>query len=386
MRILFTQHALVSPGGSELFVSEVASALYARGHQVAVYAGQIGELAQSLRQKGVLVVDDPRNCPWEPEIIHGQHRIHALKALMAFPRCPAILHLHGFLPALEKPFVHPRIRSYLVTSPWLTERWSADLGIPREQFETVLNHIDVDRFASVRQPPKYPASALFYGNTGTESDRLLLREVCGERGIALSTAGMVSGKYENRPEDLLPGFDLVFAVGRSALEASASGCGVLPVYRGMADEFLMTGNYARLRSQNMSVRLSQHQKLTKSWVHSQIDRWDAEDITRVAGQVRGDAGMERNVTQLEAAYQRVIEKDKTVTPASLEDELEYATLVLKKDIVAPLRHLRSQVRHFRSQLDLIEQSWSWRLTKPLRSLNGWVQRMRPQPFIVVDKR
>jgi hypothetical protein len=149
----------------------------------------------------------------------------------------------------------------------------------------------------------------------------------------------------------------------------------------MADEFLTTGNYARLRSQNMSVRLSQHQKLTKAWVHSQIDRWDAEDITRVAGQVRGDAGIERNVMQLEAAYQRVIEKDKTMTLASLEDELEYATLVLKKDIAAPLRHLRSQVRHFRSQLDLIEQSWSWRLTKPLRSLNGWVQRVPPRPRV-----
>ncbi len=372
MRILFTQHALVSPGGSELFVCEVTSALHARGHQVAVYAGQIGELAQPLRQKGVLVVDDPRNCPWEPEIIHGQHRIHALKALIAFPRCPAILHLHGFLPALEKPFVHPRIRSYLVTSPWLTERWSANLGIPREKFETVLNHVDVDRFASVRQPPKRPASALFYGNTGTESDQLLLREVCGERGIALSTAGMVSGKYENRPEDLLPGFDLVFAVGRSALEASASGCGVLPVYRGMADEFLTTGNYARLRSQNMSVRLSKHQKLTKSWVHSQIDRWDPTDIMRVARQVRDDAGIERNVTQLEATYQRVIEKEKSMIPASLEEELECATLVLKKEMVAPLRH-------FRSQLALIEQSWSWRLTKPLRSLNGWVQRVPPRP-------
>lgn len=117
MKILFTQHGLVNPGGTELFVAEITPALRARGHEVAVYAGEAGEPAERLRNRGIVVVTDPRDCPWRPDIIHGQHRIHALKALAAFPSCPAVLHLHGLLPFLEKPFIHPRIGLYLVTTP-----------------------------------------------------------------------------------------------------------------------------------------------------------------------------------------------------------------------------------------------------------------------------
>ena len=374
MKILFTQHGLVNPGGTELFVDEVTRALHARGHQVAVYAGAVGEPAGYLRGCGVAVVTDPRDCPWEPDIIHGQHRIHALKALAAFPGCPAILHLHGFLPDLEKPFIHPRIGLYLVTSPWLAERWTIGLGLPKEKFEIVLNHVDTRRFTTTRTPPDIPRQALVYGNSGIgEQQSAVLREACGAAGISLDFAGMVGGRYERVPEELLPRYDLVFAVGRSALEAAASGCGVIPVYGNMADELLGVGNYERLRAQNMSVRLSHHEKLTTAWITAQMSRWDADDIERVGRRIREDASLECVSHQLEDIYKRVTAAFPLTARSPLEEELCAALAVLREENSQELFRANLQTLQLKERIRSMKGSWSWRLTYPLRLVDEAVK-------------
>ena len=398
MKILFTQHGLVNPGGTELFVAEVTLALHARGHEVAVYAGEAGEPAERLRRNGVAVVADPRDCPWEPDIIHGQHRIHALKALAAFPSCPAVLHLHGLLHFLEKPFIHPRIGRYLVTTPWLAERWTAGLGLPREKFETVLNHVDTARFPITRVPPDRPRKALVFGNSGIgEEQSDLLREACGAAGLELDFAGKVSGRYESVPGQLLPRYDLVFAVGRCALEAAASGCGVIPVYRNMADELLGTQNYERLRAQNMSVRLARHEKLTKAWLIKQIDRWDGADIGRVAKRIREDASLDGVANQLENIYKRVAADFPLSARQPLEEELCAALAVLRDEDWQELHRakqqafelarrlhdsenrntsleqdvhvMRAEMSKLKHRIGSMESSRSWRLTRPLRAID-----------------
>ena len=142
---------------------------------------------------------------------------------------------------------------------------------------------------------------------------------------------MVGGRYEDVPGRLLPRYDLVFAVGRCALEAAASGCGVIPVYRNMADELLGTENYERLRAQNMSVRLSRHEKLTKAWIIKQIDRWDGADIGRVAKRIREDASLDGVANQLENIYRRVAADFPLSARLPLEEELCAAFAVLRDE-------------------------------------------------------
>jgi hypothetical protein len=374
LKILFTQHGLVNPGGTELFIAEVTSALHARGHHVAVYAGQEGEPAERLRSRGVAVVTDPRDCPWEPDIIHGQHRIHALKALAAFPLCPAVLHLHGFLPDLEKPFIHPRIIKYLVTSPWLSERWSKGLGLPLEKFEVVLNHVDTSRFTTTKTPPVRPREALVYGNSGIdEKNCAILREACDAVGIDLDMAGMVAQRYEASPEQLLPRYDLVFAVGRCALEAAACGCGVIPVYKDMADQLLGIDNYERLRAQNMSVRLSRHEKLTTAWITAQIGQWKADDVARVAERVRKEASLDDVTDQLVGIYKTVVHAYTESPRIPLEEELRASLAVLRDENWQELFQANMCTLQLKERLHSMEKSWSWRLTYPLRVIDGTVK-------------
>jgi len=370
VKILFTQWGLPEKvDGSTQFVVEVTTELARRGHDIAVYAGEIGSIGRGLEQRtGILVIDDPRGCPWKPDVIHGQHRIHVLKALMAFPSTPGLLYIHGFLPLLEKPFLHPRLLRYVGVAPGIANYWSDAIGIESDRFEVILNHIDLQRFRSIREIPEKPRKALLYANRSPSAEHLQeLRNACDAEGISLDLAGSCCGSQEQNPESILPRYDLVFAVGRSALEALACGCAVIPIYSGMAEEFVLPGNYDRIRNQNMAVCLNPHEKLTAGWIKSQIARWDPEAIGEVARRVRESTRLERTVDRLESLYAEMIAEAGSKPLPDMEADIESIHLFWQKD-----HSYRSSVRRRATEMRIrsMEKSWSWRVTTPLR----WMQK------------
>lgn len=370
MKILFTQWGLPDKwGGSELFLMEVAAELARRGHEVAVYAGAVGRIGRDFQERtGIPVMEDPRLCPWTPDIIHGQNRIHALKGLMAFPSIPAILYLHGFLPVLEKPFLHPRIHRYVAISQGIAKRWIEGLGIPGEKFEVIPNHIDLGRFQRVRTPLEHPRRALLYSNGRfTEGQISEIRKACEARGLTLEMAGSCVGRQITEPEQILPDYDLVFAMGRSALEAIASGCGVIPVFADMAEEIVLPENLERLRDQNMSVRVLIHQKLTAEWIISQIERWDPQGIVAVTQWIREEACLSKTIDRLEEIYSSVISDSREKPPVDLESEIEAIHVMMQKE---EAYGAAKQRRMLTNRIKDMESSWSWKLTRPLR----WIQR------------
>lgn len=378
MKILFTQHGLKRRGGTELFVTEVSAELVRRGHQVAVYAGEIGATAFLLKDSGVTVLDDPRKCPWVPDIIHGQHRRHALKALLSFPCTPAVLHLHGFLPMLEKPFRHPRILRYLTTAKSMDGYWAERFSLPSERFITVPNPIDLRRFESRRNPPPKPSKALLYSNVRFLPEQVtILRNACDARGMSLELAGGCTGLRGETasPEKLLPEFDLVFAVGRSALEAAACGCAVIPVYLGMAEEMLLPTTYRRLREQNLSPRLSHHHPLGASWITAQMDLWDPLQIGDVSQMVRASSGIGGTVSLLESTYEQVVGEQASLPSLDWEEELEMLRSFFQKEDQSTLREriagLTAMVEKRSGRIESMQNSLSWRMTSPLR----WIDRL-----------
>lgn len=371
MRILFTIWGLTDRrGGSELHTLEVVEELAARGHEVVIYAGEIASLGRDFQKSaGIRVVSDPRDCPWTPDVIHGMHRIHALKALMAFPRTPSLLHTHGFVPVLEKPFLHPRIFRYLVVSRGLIKHWSDGLGIPAEKIEFFPNHVDVRKFHCRGEAPHRPARALLFSNGRFTQDQMaLLENVCSAQGMEFEAMGRCVGKQVEHPEHLIPKYDLVFAVGRSALEAAAVGCGVIPVHGDMAEEMILPENYERFRHQNMAIRILHHKKLSEEWVREQLARWNTDHIAEVTKLVRESASLHAAVERLEVIYDEVVRTQKETPRASLEEEIAAIQTMLQKEAAyeAP-----KKMRMLQNRIKNIESSWSWRLTSPLREITNW---------------
>src|SRR6185369_5533645 len=75
-------------------------------HDLAIRAGTqlyTGEVAAEIRARGVAVVDDLDRLGEPPSIIHGQHHLEAMAAMLRFPTVPALFVCHGWLPWQEAP-------------------------------------------------------------------------------------------------------------------------------------------------------------------------------------------------------------------------------------------------------------------------------------------
>src|SRR5919198_1801933 len=103
-----------------------------------------------------------------------------------------------------------------------------------------------------------------------------------------------------RPEELLPGYDLVFAKARAAIEAIAVGCAVVVV-----DEHGLAGmaTYADLpewRRWNLGRRLLTPHDVDA--ICSTIDRYDPDDAARCRDFARAHWSLEGMVDALCAEY------------------------------------------------------------------------------------
>ncbi|HEY9784858.1 MAG TPA: glycosyltransferase, partial [Candidatus Obscuribacterales bacterium] len=228
MRILITNHTLSQLAGTELYVRDVAVALKARGVEVSAFSPELGPVATTLSEHGVFVTDDLAKITEAPDLIHGHHHMETAMAMMHFPQIPAIFVCHGWLPWEEAPLKHPRILQYVAVDLPSRDRLVKENGIPEQNVELILNWADLDRFALRKTPlPAKPAKALVFSNTLTVEDCGPLFAACKARGIELHYAGRKFDRMIAKPEDILPEYDVVFAIARSAIEALAVGCAVV---------------------------------------------------------------------------------------------------------------------------------------------------------------
>ena len=89
----------------------------------------------------------------------------------------------------------------------------------------------------------------------------------------------------DKPELLLSQFDLVFAVGRSAIEAMASGCAVIVADRYGLGGLVTEMNFSAYRDANFAYGITTGRLLTEDTVYEEITRFDR--ISGIAGDAKG---------------------------------------------------------------------------------------------------
>ena len=308
MRVLITNNSLAERAGSELYVRDVATALVVRGHRPVAFSTRLGAVAEDLRRASVPVVSDLANLAEPPDLIHGQHHLETMMALLHFPGVPAAFFCHGFLPWEEAPPRFPRVLRYVAVDETCRERLVAEWGIAPERVDVILNFVDLARFRPRGPLPARPRRALVFGNTAAENTHLpAIREACARMGLALDVAGEASGRVVERPEEMLPSYDLVFAKARAALEALAVGTAVVvsDCVHGLAG-LVTSANLEGLRRLNFGLR-SLRRRLDVEAVASEIARYDADDAERVSRWVRGQAGLGPAMDRIEGVYRQVLD-------------------------------------------------------------------------------
>ncbi|WP_134643068.1 glycosyltransferase [Pseudaestuariivita atlantica] len=308
MKILLTQRALEKYSGSELYTAEVARGLKARGHDVAVYCPRPGQIARLISSNGIVVADATDALPFVPDVIHGQHHLPLMAALARFEGVPAVHVWHGARPWVEEVPHHPRIVRRIVTSGRMRPLMAAEHGIPEDRIDLIPNTVDTDRFSHVRTVPDRPHSATLFGHGGFYAHELrMLEEACVANGLTLEKIGYPYNNPRPRPEYALPDFDMVFAIGRSALEAMACGCAVIPIVPQLAGTRITMDTLDDWAEANYSPRYYRSaDRFDTAWLRGQIAAWDPVDIARVTQEVRRRFTFQAALDAFEASYARAV--------------------------------------------------------------------------------
>jgi hypothetical protein len=322
MRILLTNHEMQQRTGTELLTEELAFGLRARGHEVAVFTWNPGALAERINDGGVPVVADPRGVPFAPELIHGQHHLTTMAALTAWPEVPGLYFCHGVRPFDEQPPRHPRLRRYLsmaaINNGWL----AATAGVAPDCVATVPNWFDPARFRETADESVAAAgrAALFSNRIGPGPLFDVLAAGCAQQGMGLVGIGRGFGSATEFPETELPKYTVVFATGRSALEAMACGCSVIPLDAVAGLGTLVTPeDFDEQRDRNWCVY--QHPvEVTAEAVAAQLARRSPASSAAVTRRVRAECTLDQAVRALEGHYAQIVAWPTTADEAGVMGE------------------------------------------------------------------
>jgi hypothetical protein len=305
LRILITNHTLAGRGGSELYVRDTALELLNRGHTPVAYSSNLGEVALELQAAGIIVVDDLNLLADAPDLIHGQQHMELMTALLHFPDVPAVQFIHSSRSWYEKPVHFPRILRYVAVDHGCRDLLLAH-GVAEERILVLLNFVDLARFKSRDQAlPATPRRALLFSNyAGEETHLPAVRDACARARIELDVIGSGASTATSQPEKVLSEYDLVFAKGRSALEAMAVGAAVVLCDREGSGPLVDTKNFAALRPLNFG-RGVLDKPLDAALILAEIKRYDPVEALRVSQMVRDCAGHETVVDEIINLYVEV---------------------------------------------------------------------------------
>ncbi len=308
--VLITNAFMERRTGSELYVRDLAVELISRGHKPVVYSPRIGDLAGELRNKSIPVIKDLESIGVKPDLIHGQHHMETMTALSRFPDTPAVFFCHGWQPWEETPPVHPRIVHYVTVSDALLDRLVYECGIPAEKISVILNSVDLNKFLPRPVLPVIPKRALVLNNIADEDNILVVREACARNNITVDIMGYASGNPSSDPETQLGAYDVVFAVGRAALEGLASGAAVICCGQEGVGGMVTTQKLQWLRRNNFGIRVL-NKPLTADIISEEINRYDPKDAREVTRLVQETAGQNEMVNQILDVYTLALEKWET---------------------------------------------------------------------------
>ncbi len=333
MNVLITNSQLDGLGGSQLFVRDLGLALQRLGHQVVAYSSAPGNKERLQAQIIIPTCDHLDDLPFQPDIIHGQHHLDAMTAVIGLPGVPAVYHCHGAVWRESAP-THPRIYHYLAMSRTLGERMMVEANIPPENLTAWLNTVDLRRFTQVRQPAAKPLRALFYNKIHDhQSPTVQAISTAAERlGIQLDFAGFKFGTTLKHPEVELPAYDIVFASGKSAIDALACGCAVVVMGRTSCGAMVVPENYERLRQVNFSIAVNSPPPETDQ-IEAELRRYDADGIASVTARLRREADLDASVVNLVEIYDCVIRRHQQ-TPENIMAEIHAILKYLRK--IVPL--------------------------------------------------
>ena len=306
MRILIANVTLATRTGTETAARDLAVGLLAAGHEPIVYSRSLGDISNEIRACGIRVVSDLSALADAPDIVHGNHHVETMEALLHFPGTPGVFVCHDRTAPWSAPPVISRIRHYVAVDHYCLERLTSDCGVPRHLTRVIYNSVDTDRFVQRSSLPPRPRRALVFSNYAGPGTHLeAIQEACAALDIELDVIGAGSGRSSDRPEQILAGYDVVFAKARCALEAMASGTAVVLCDTTGLGPMVTLSNVESLRHWNFGRR-ALREPLESERIIAHLNGYLAEDAMAVCEYIREHANLPSSIEQYRRLYDETL--------------------------------------------------------------------------------
>lgn len=329
-RILIANTSLYAYSGTETATRDLALGLQTAGHLPMVYSPLLGGIAEEIAAAGIPVVDKLHDLPDTPDIIHGNHHVETIQALIHFPETRGVFVCHDRVAWHSAPPRIGRIRRYAAVDYNCRDRLTDDYRILAGFIRVIYNTVDTTRFQSRSIPlSKYPRRALVFSNyAGTHTHLEPIQNACARLNIPLDIVGAGSGNLCCQPEKILGRYDLIFAKARCALEAMSVGSAVVLIDRRGLGGLVTTGNVEEFRRWNFGMRLLTKQ-LDPDLIIQEIQQYQASDAAGVSGYIRQNASIDHGVNQYLSLYREVMEEQDVNVPPLISDIADYLNHVLQ---------------------------------------------------------
>ncbi|MBS7811345.1 glycosyltransferase [Roseococcus pinisoli] len=306
LTVLLTNVWLDGPGGTECVVREVAQGLLARGHRPIVYSPRLGDFARTIRESGITVVDDLEAVTEVPDIIHGHHFIPTAEAIIRFPGTAALYVCHSWRFWVEQPPVFPQIRLHAGVNETIVSQLVSQNGLPAERVALIPNAVDLRRFGPRQRPwPDMAPRLLAFHGGGLHQP--FIREAASNLGLPLTSLGRGGDRMTDTPEVELLAHDIVFATGRSALEAMACGCAVILCGEAGMAGLVTPRNFDWFRRCNFAGPAFTRPVSTDDLI-KEIQACDPAEVAQVSARVREVASLDAQLDRFEEIYGDILQE------------------------------------------------------------------------------
>jgi hypothetical protein len=396
VKILLTNNALGARGGSESYLETIAVALRRLGHEIWFFTPHVGDMAGSLRRAGFPVSETLAELPRDFDVIHGQHThvIARVRALM--PETPLVFATHSWFIPVEDPLPELGAAAFIAFNERTHERLTAHVATQGKPIFRLQQPVDVSFADAARVELREPAvSAVAVNRSLSERTLAVLRDACARNGIHFTAVGMGESEVADARE-AMRGADIVFAIGRTALEAMVAGRAVYVVSESTHAGWVSGATYADLEADGFigtSVAMPEVDQLAQilgryspdlgadarrlavahhsvqSHAAALVSIYDGVGATRSSGGIDLAAPDFDSIARLSQENwtfeDRAIRAEWNAVRHAREAESARAHL---EEVRASELELHGALADARDEINALRASTSWRVTAPLRLL------------------
>lgn len=251
MKVLMTNNALASRGGSESYLETVSTELRRLGHEVVFFSPTCGLVAERLRQRGFEVHDDPARLPAGLDVIHGQHANAVGLVRERLPTLPLVFATHSWAISIEDPVAELGAGAYVAFNELTRRRLAAHVATTGAEIVRLTQPVEVSFADGAREPVSpTPRRAVAVSRRLTTTTTRLAK-ACADLGIDFRRIGGEDGDSPDPRQDMLEA-DVVFAIGRTALEAMAAARAVVIIDETALGGWVGTSSYAALEADGLT--------------------------------------------------------------------------------------------------------------------------------------